>query len=371
MNIQHLTLAQLEEFDSRSPNRGRERRFACPLCGHNKPIDAPHRSLAVNTENGSFFCHRCQTKGRLREFWDETRLITPKRKKTRLKLISQFSLTKKKDIKEEKNEDLDEKIRKYRSEFLHSPAEIYLLNRYIPTDIGYRAGCGYAEKWEHWEKNNDKWKLQGIDRRVVFPIYNQAGKIVAVHGRAIDENHYASSKITRGDKSQGLFLSDANVLNRQYLAICEGAIDAMSLAVCGIPAVAMTGTTPPDWFYRKMAFKNILLATDADEAGDKSALKLQTELITRGAKVFRLRPKLAKDWGEVLEQLGEDEMRNHLSAFQEKLSDSERLKEIMNLLSRGRRQAAEFVAELLEDLELRQNLLYQLRFDQSGKLFLG
>ncbi|NJM52445.1 MAG: hypothetical protein HC846_03040 [Blastocatellia bacterium] len=47
----------------------------------------------------------------------------------------------------------------------------------------------------------------------------------------------------------------------------------------------MTGTTPPDWFYRKMAFKKILLATDADEAGDKAALKLQTELMARGAKV--------------------------------------------------------------------------------------
>ncbi|NJM52443.1 MAG: hypothetical protein HC846_03030 [Blastocatellia bacterium] len=55
MNTQHLSMADLETFDSRSPNRGKERRFACPVCGRNKPIDAPHRSLAVNTENGSFF----------------------------------------------------------------------------------------------------------------------------------------------------------------------------------------------------------------------------------------------------------------------------------------------------------------------------
>lgn len=371
MNAQPLSMSQLEAFDSRSPNRGKERRFACPLCGQNKPIDAPHRSLAVNTENGSFFCHRCQTKGRLREFWDETRLITPKKQNTRLKMISHFSLREKPIKKEEINENLDEKVLKYSSEFLHSPAEIYLLDRHIPTDIAIKSGCGYAEKWEHWEKKDDKWSLQGSDRRVVFPIYDQEGKIVAIHGRAIDENHYASSKITRGDKSQGLFLSDANVLNKQCLAICEGAIDAMSLAVCGIPAVAMTGTTPPDWFYRKMAFKNILLATDADEAGDKSALKLQTELIARGAKVFRLRPKSVKDWGEVLEKLGEDEMQKHLLAFKADLPDSERVKEITTLFSHGRTEAAEFVAELIEDLELKQNLKYQIRFSCAGKMFLS
>lgn len=368
MNTQHLTMEELEAFDSRSPNRGKERRFACPLCGRNKPIDAPHRSLAVNTENGSFFCHRCQTKGRLKEFWDETRLIMPKKQKTRLKLISQFSIneTPIKKQEKEKVENLSEKMTKYQSEFLHSPAEIYLLSRGISTDVAMRAGCGYAENWEHWVKKDDNWKLQGSDRRVVFPIFDKEGKLIAFHGRAIDEKHFASAKITRGDKSQGLFLSDANVLNNQVVAICEGAIDAMSLADCGIPAVAMTGTTPPDWFCRKMSFKKVLLATDADEAGDKSALKLQTELIARGAKFFRLRPKGAKDWGEVLEKLGQVEMQKRLSGFREDLQDAERVSEIFSLYTRNRLEAAEFVAEMFKDEEMRQNFLYQIRFNCLG-----
>lgn len=364
MDTQHLSMAELELFDSRSPNRGKERRFACPLCGRNKPIDAPHRSLAVNTENGSFFCHRCQTKGRLREFWDESRLIIPRKQKTRQKLTSHFSVIQNQTKKEEKEtENLLEKMSKYQSDFLHSPAEIYLLNRGISTDIAIRSGCGYAENWEHWERQNENWKLQGSDRRVVFPIYNQDGKLIALHGRAIDEKHFASSKITRGDKSQGLFLSDANVVDGDNLAICEGAIDAMSLAVCGISAIAMTGTTPPDWFYRKMVFKKVLIATDADEAGEKSALKLQMELYMRGTKVFRLRPKGAKDWGEVLEKLGENEMSRHLAAFRGGLSDSERVAEIITLFSCGRKQAAEFAAELIRDVEIRENLLYQIRFN--------
>lgn len=369
MNKEYLSLADLEAFDSRSPNRSKERRFACPLCGQNKPIDAAHRSLAVNTENGSFICHRCQSKGRLREFW-ETRPIMPKKKKTKLKLMSHFSL---RDVAEDKNESdqpkkesLVEKMAKYKKDFLHSPAEIYLLNRGISAEIADNAGCGFAEKWEHWEKKEEKWVLLGTDQRVVFPIFDLLGNLIAIHGRAINEDHQASSKITRGDKSQGLFLSDAKVLERQVIAICEGAIDAMALKSCGISAVAMTGTTPPDWFYRKLAFKNVLIATDADDAGDKSAYTLKLELQLRGAKTFRLRPKGAKDWGEVLEKIGESSIRKYLSVFAENSSDESRFEEISTLFGSGRIEAAEFAAGLIANPNLRENLLYQIRFNYQN-----
>lgn len=363
MNSEHLSLEDLERFDSRSPNRGKERRFACPLCGQGKPLDAPHRCLAVNTENGSFFCHRCQAKGRLREFW-ETRLITPKKQKTRQKINAQFSInqTQKKEEKET-HENLSEKMTKYQNDFLHSPAEMYLLNRCISTEIAMKAGCGYAEKWEHWEKQNEKWILQGTDRRVVFPIYDREGKLVAIHGRAIDKNHLASSKITRGDKSNGIFLSDAPLLGDGIVAVCEGAIDAMALAVGGIRAIAMTGTTPPDWFYRKMAFQNVLIATDADEAGDKSAYRLRLELQARGAKTLRIRPRNAKDWGEVLEKIGVAEMQKFMSVFSE-ISDIERFNEALRLNELGRVEVAEFVANLITEMSLKANLLMEIRLSQ-------
>ncbi len=367
MNTQTLSLAELEIFDSRSPNRGKERRFACPLCGQNKPIDAPHRSLAVNTEIGSFFCHRCQSKGLLQEF-KTSRLIMPKKQKTRLKLITLFSLVEKPAIQKEveKNENLQEKMQKYQTEFLHSPAEMYLLNRGISTDVAMKGGCGYAENWEHWEKQNEKWVLKGTDRRVIFPIFDREGKLVAFHGRAIEIGHQGSSKLTRGDKSQGLFLSDAGCLKQRVVAICEGAIDAMALNMCGISAVAMTGTTPPDWFYRKMAFQNVLIATDADEAGDKSAYKLRLELQLRGAKTLRLRPKNTKDWGEALEKIGLSEMQRFMSVFSENISEEERFSKALRLNDSGRSEVAQFVAGLITDIGLRENLLRELRISKPN-----
>ena len=64
-----LTLQELEAFDPTAPDRGRERRFCCPLCGTGKRIDAAHRSLSLNTDTGAWHCHRCQAGGVLREKW--------------------------------------------------------------------------------------------------------------------------------------------------------------------------------------------------------------------------------------------------------------------------------------------------------------
>jgi DNA primase len=162
-----------------------------------------------------------------------------------------------------------------------------------------------------------------------------------------------------------LFLSDASILNNKVIAICEGAIDAMALASCGIASAAMTGTTPPDWFYRKMAFRKILIAADADEPGDKSAYKLKTELQLRGAKTFRLRPKGAKDWGEVLEKISAEAVQKKLLAFREDLTDEARAVEIINLFNANRKEAAEFATELIGEPNLRENLLYQMRYHHS------
>lgn len=69
-----LSLRQLENFDARATGNsiggGIERRFLCPLCGEGKPKDAAHRCLAVNTQTGAWLCHRCNEKGKLAE-WKE------------------------------------------------------------------------------------------------------------------------------------------------------------------------------------------------------------------------------------------------------------------------------------------------------------
>lgn len=367
MNTQTLTMAELESFDSKSPRRGNQRRFLCPDCGANKPKDSAHRSLVVNTNNGVFICHRCQTKGKLREFWEESPKFSRK-KRTGLKLMSQFSIEsdlpiqkkEEKEISKKKPETLQNKMDFYRREFSHSPAEMYLDGRGILAQTAQTAQCGYAEKWEHWEKESEKWNLKGTDRRVVFPVVDEKGTLVAVHTRAIDEDCLNSSKITRGDKSKGVFQTTPEVFTSKIVAIAEAPIDALVLQMCGIPSIALVGTSAPEWIYSELSFKSVLIATDADNAGDKIAFKLEEELLDHGAKVFRLRPRRAKDWAEVLEKIGIVELDKFLITFHKDTSDKERLFEISKLMKSGRVNCAEFIADLIQELEIKSEAIMRI-----------
>lgn len=347
-----LSLRELENFDSRSLSRGKERRFCCPRCGDSKPKDAAHRSLAVNTENGAFFCHRCQSKGRLREFWEE-RPKVPRQARTRQKLMSHFSLEniEYKKLKTandiEKEENLAERMSEFQKNFAGSPAELYLANRGISPDLALETGCGFAPEWEHWERNGEKWNLKGTDKRVIFPVYDRAERLVALHTRAIDEAHLNSSKITRGNKSEGIFSTGKQIFSSKIVAVCEAPIDALALEMCGISAVAMIGTSAPDWLGLKLSFKHALIATDADSAGDKAAYNLQNQLTARGAKVYRLRPRTAKDWAEVLAELGTDKLAEFLRPFAENLSNEQRFYEAVKLYENGRAEAFQFVASCM------------------------
>jgi DNA primase len=367
MNTQILTMAELENNDPKSPVRGSQRRFLCPECGGNKPKDSAHRSLVVNTNNGVYICHRCQTKGKLKEFWEESPKFTRK-KRTGLKLMSQFSIDtdvpdqskvrKRAPIKS--SESLEKKMDFYKSEFLHSPGEMYLDSRGVIFETAQTAQTGYAESWEHWEKGTDQWILKGTDSRVVFPVIDENENLVAVHTRAIDENCLNSAKITKGDKSKGIFQTIPDVFSSGVIAIAEAPIDALVLQMCGIPAIALIGTSCPEWIYSKLSFKLVLIATDADQAGDKIAFKLEEELSDHGAKTFRLRPRKAKDWAEVLENIGIEDLEAHLRCFSGDVSDEERFLEISKLIENGRKSCAKFITNFINNQEIKAEALLRI-----------
>jgi DNA primase len=368
-----VTLEEIQNYDSRPQKSGDEARFLCSLSDvcRSKPRDGEHRSLCVNTRTGFYVCHRCGAKGKLKDFWEERPRLN-KKQVAHAKLSAQFSApvkTKKEDDanSEHLSENYVEKFKSYKASFIESQAEEYLQGRGILPEIAREAGCGYATAWEHWEKRETKWLLTGVDRRVVFPIYDQRGELVAIHGRAIEEKHFNSSKITKGDKSLGIFAAQPEALKAKVVAICEGAIDALALASCGVAAVAMTGTTAPDWLFKKLAFKHVLLATDADEAGDKAADKLKFELEKYGAKTFRLRPRRAKDWGEIVQTAGAEKMRPFLEAFGVGANDELKVDSAWRFFQENREETAIFIAQTIGDLECRELLLERIRKNRPAE----
>ena len=150
----------------------------------------------------------------------------------------------------------------------------------------------------------------------MFPIRDAQGTLSAAQGRYIRAGKGPKARTT-GDKKLGVFATEGfweSVKRGAPVVICEAPIDALSVALCGFPALALCGKDGwPDWLPIKCAFKNVALAFDADDAGDSGAEKLGNVFSSLGAKPFRLRPEGGKDWNEVLCSQGHKTLEDWLA----------------------------------------------------------
>ena len=103
-------------------------------------------------------------------------------------------------------------------------------------------------------------------------------------------------------------------LDAPIVTLCEGAFDALALAACGFPALAMVGCNMPGWLPGVLAFKRVLVASDADDAGEKAACEWTAALQSFGARCERLKPYQAKDFSEMLQRDGRDPTAAYLQA---------------------------------------------------------
>jgi phage/plasmid primase-like uncharacterized protein len=208
-----------------------------------------------------------------------------------------------------KLERLQSQMKQYQAAFENSPAQEYLISRGITAETAEAFICGYAAEWKHWTEKDGNWELIGNDRRVVFPITDNEGSLIAIHGRAIDETFIGTPKKTSGKRKQGLFQTP-NAFAADVLFLVEGPADAMALHQCGFSAVASVATSIPDWLPNAVAFNKIMVALDADNTGDEAAEKHISELRMHGARAARLRPPVGKDWSDFLEKSGGDALRD-------------------------------------------------------------
>lgn len=290
----NLSLADLEAFDPNARGSGRERRFCCPLCGDEKPKDAAHRSLGANTQTGTWNCHRCGEKGLLLEFrkdrGEEPR--TPSHKKGRRTPVSRvFALSE--DSSSAQEPETSQEWREKAEGAVpvaRTAGESYLLGRGVPPDVQSSAGVLF------------KKDFYGRPA-VLFLIRDGAGEPVAVEGRFLSPGT-GPKAICKGPKSRGVFATPG-AFDGGPVAIVEAPIDALSLATLGLPAVATMGAENcPKWLIRRLAFREVFLAQDADQAGDDAAERMGGELQAFGARCSRLRPNAGKDWNELLQTQG-------------------------------------------------------------------
>ncbi len=156
--------------------------------------------------------------------------------------------------------------------------------------------------------------------RVIFPVIDTAGNIVAFGGRVMDDSKpkYLNSSDTPGfKKSRVLFgLNYAKGSCAEQLILCEGYMDTIAMHAAGFSnAVATLGTaiTPEHARMLSRYTKRVIINYDSDEAGQKAASKAMRLLDEVGLDVRVLKLTGAKDADEYIRVYGADAFRSVLN----------------------------------------------------------
>jgi hypothetical protein len=183
--------------------------------------------------------------------------------------------------------DLDRLVRVYQEALPGSLGETYLHRRGIPLELALQYGVGYAAPGQ-WTQSTHDWKWG----RVVFPHLTPDGRLVSLYGRAVgaDEKVPKHKRHTHLSGDKGYFNAVALQRGEGPLFICEGAFDALSLIAAGYSrTVAIFGVDGWRWAWVG-TISQLVIALDADAAGERGWRKLAREGCLRGKRVAYLPP---------------------------------------------------------------------------------
>lgn len=164
--------------------------------------------------------------------------------------------------------------------------------------------CGKSEKGHYYD---------AFRNRVMFPIIDVSGNVIAFGGRVMDDSkpkYKNSSDTPVFKKSRNLFaLNFAKNFAEESMILCEGYMDVIALHAAGFSnAIATLGTAITSEQARVLSryTKRIIISYDADEAGQKAAKRAMQLLGEVGLEVSVLKIPDAKDPDEYIKKHGKD-----------------------------------------------------------------
>lgn len=291
---------------------GQNYKGLCPFHSEKTP------SFMVSTDKQIFHCFGCGVGGNIVNFVMKYENLSFQES---LRLLAKKAGLNIKEYKfEGKNEDLKEKLTEIHREALRvfvenlkrsKAAYAYLSGRGL-TEEGVRTfSLGYALKeWHHlsnYLKNKgfpnpitlqtgivssgSKGVYDTFRDRIIFPIFDLQGDIVAFGGRVMDDSEpkYLNSPDTllfkKGETLYGLNLAKEGIRKKDYAIIVEGYFDVIACHQYGFNnAVAPLGTalTSGHLHRLKRFTKNVLLIFDGDDAGKSAARRSVPILFEHG-----------------------------------------------------------------------------------------
>jgi DNA primase len=230
------------------------------------------------------------------------------------------------------------------------PARDYLKQREIDRNVAKNWQLGYAPaEWDSflkWAldrgyqrreilqsglvKLRDENKAEGdlYDRfrdRLMFPICNDVGEVIAFSGRILQKDAEAAKYINspetplfrKGNVLYGLHKTKRALIDANSAIVCEGQLDLIALFEAGITnVVAPQGTAFTEQQARVLSrfVREVVLCFDADAAGKKAAERsldalLQNDLIVRVAVI-----PAGEDPDSLIRQHGREEFEARIAA---------------------------------------------------------
>ncbi|MBS0200192.1 MAG: DNA primase [Proteobacteria bacterium] len=236
-----------------------------------------------------------------------------------------------------------------------SRAQAYLDQRGVDAATREHFAIGYAPQGYDGLRNElgtDQRRMQLLERsglfsrndkdhvydkfrdRVMFPIHDRRGRVIAFGGRVLDKDDspkYLNSPETalfhKGRELYGLWQARQANLKLERLLVVEGYMDVVSLAQHGIRyAVATLGTaTTPE--HAELLFRNapeVVFCFDGDNAGRRAAWKALESVLPRmkdGRQAFFLFLPDGEDPDTLVRQEGH-------AKFEERLRNATPLSEV-------------------------------------------
>lgn len=294
----------------------------CPFHQETKP------SFSVNPEKGFFYCFGCHASGDIFEFYSKINGLEFKETLEELADMAGISIEYGKSAKpnQQKKQSGSEKRQMY---LMHELAakhfqkcllsaegencRAYLQKRGLSAEIIEKFELGWAPKtWnsltDFLRKHNCNLKAaceagllsasdmgKPYDRfrgRLMFPIKNLSGQIIAFGGRIIedvDEAKYINSSDTpiyhKKEHLYGLFQARRAIAASGSAILTEGYMDVLALNQFGFNnGCGVLGTSLTEEQIRRLSgfTAKIALIFDGDRAGRKAALRASEMLLSRG-----------------------------------------------------------------------------------------
>ncbi|OGB90015.1 DNA primase [candidate division WOR-1 bacterium RIFCSPHIGHO2_01_FULL_53_15] len=215
------------------------------------------------------------------------------------------------------------------------PAREYLAKRKISEETAKTYGLGFApaswdELFKHLISRGAAPELieragltlprEGKDgyydrfrSRLMFPVFDVRGRVIAFSGRALDnsEPKYLNSPDTpvyrKGDTVYGLNFAKDEIKKKNAAILVEGNVDVLSVFAAGFANVAAplgTALTIAQCKLLSRSTDTIMLAFDADTAGEAAAERSAEIIRSQGMKVRIASFTGAKDPDELIKNEG-------------------------------------------------------------------